>query len=41
MEEGYPEKSLKGDRFFYENPDLDIKKWFNGLGLSLKVGRFF
>jgi|GEM_PF-1648016 len=32
-------QKLKGDRVFYEDPKMDIEKWFNGIGLSLTIGR--
>jgi hypothetical protein len=33
-------QNLKGDIVFYENPKMNIEKWFNGIGLSLKIGRY-
>jgi len=32
-------QNLKGDRVFYEEPKMNISKWFNGFGLSLKIGK--
>jgi hypothetical protein len=34
-------QNLKGDKVFYEDRDMNIPKWFNGVGLSLKIGKFF
>ena len=34
-------QNLKGDKAFYEDRDMNIPKWFNGVGLSLKIGKFF
>jgi hypothetical protein len=33
-------QNLKGDKVFYEDPKMNISKWFNGFGLSLKVGKY-
>jgi hypothetical protein len=33
-------QNLKGDKVFYEDPDMNISKWFNGIGLCLKVGKY-
>jgi hypothetical protein len=32
-------QNLKGDKVFYEAHNMDISKWFNGIGLSLKIGK--
>lgn len=32
-------QNLKGDKVFYENENMNISKWFNGIGLSLKIGK--
>jgi hypothetical protein len=32
-------QNLKGDRVFYEDQKMNITKWFNGIGLSLKIGK--
>lgn len=32
-------QNLKGDKVFYEDPKMNISKWFNGFGVSLKVGK--
>jgi hypothetical protein len=34
-------QNLKGDRVFYEDTEMNIDKWFHGVGLSLTIGRFF
>lgn len=34
-------QNLKGDKVFYENPKMNISKWFNGIGISLKIGKHF
>jgi hypothetical protein len=33
-------QNLKGDKVFYEDPKMNIPKWFNGFGLSLKIGKY-
>lgn len=33
-------QNLKGDKVFYEDPDMNIEKWFHGIGLCLTIGRF-
>jgi hypothetical protein len=33
-------QKLKGDREFFEDPDMNIEKWFDGIGLSVSVGRY-
>lgn len=32
-------QNLKGDKVFYEDRNMNIPKWFNGIGLSLKIGK--
>lgn len=32
-------QNLKGDKVFYEDPNMNSSKWFNGIGLSLKIGK--
>jgi hypothetical protein len=32
-------QNLKGDKVFYEDGNMNISKWFNGIGLSLKIGK--
>lgn len=34
-------QNLKGDKVFYEDKSMNIPKWFNGIGLSLKIGKHF
>jgi hypothetical protein len=34
-------QNMKGDIVFYEDPKMNITKWFNGIGLSLKIGKYF
>ena len=34
-------QKLKGDRVFFEDPEINISKWFSGIGLSLKIGKYF
>lgn len=33
-------QNLKGDKVFYEDPKMNISKWLNGIGLSLKIGKY-
>ena len=33
-------QNLKGDKVFYEDPKMNISKWFSGFGLSLKIGKY-
>jgi hypothetical protein len=33
-------QNLKGDKVFYEGQKMNISKWFNGMGLSLKIGKY-
>jgi hypothetical protein len=33
-------QNLKGDRVFYEDKNMNISKWFNGLGLTFRVGKY-
>lgn len=32
-------QNLKGDRLFYEDKNLNIRKWFHGIGIVLNVGK--
>jgi len=34
-------QNLKGDKVFRENQNMNISKWFNGIGVSLKIGKYF
>lgn len=34
-------QSLKGDKVFYEDKNMNIPKWFHGIGITLKVGKYF
>jgi len=34
-------QTIKGDIVFYEDPKMEISKWFSGIGLSLKLGKYF
>jgi hypothetical protein len=31
---------LKGDRVFYEDRNRNISKWLNGIGLTLRIGKY-
>ena len=33
-------QNLRGDKVFYEDRSMTISKWFNGLGLTLRVGKY-
>jgi hypothetical protein len=33
-------QNLKGDTVFYEDSKMNISKWFNGLGLTLRIGKY-
>jgi hypothetical protein len=33
-------QKLKGDNVFYENRKLNISKWFDGIGLTLRIGKY-
>ena len=33
-------QSLKGDKVFYEDRNMSISKWFNGIGLTLRIGKY-
>jgi hypothetical protein len=33
-------QNLKGDKAFTENRDLNIPKWFNGIGAVIRVGKY-
>jgi len=33
-------QNLKGDRVFYEDKNMNIGKWFNGVGLTLRLGKY-
>jgi hypothetical protein len=33
-------QNLKGDKVFYESKDMNISKWFHGVGLTFKVGKY-
>jgi hypothetical protein len=33
-------QNLKGDVVFYEDTKMNISKWFSGVGLSLKIGKY-
>ena len=30
---------LRGDRVFYEDKEMNISKWFNGAGLTVRIGK--
>lgn len=34
-------QNIKGDIVFYEDPKMNISKWFSGVGLSFKLGKYF
>ena len=33
-------QNLKGDKVFYEERNMNISKWFNGIGLTLRIGKY-
>jgi hypothetical protein len=33
-------QNLKGDKVFYEYKNMNISKWFNGIGLALRIGKY-
>lgn len=33
-------QNLKGDKVFYEDRNMNISKWFNGIGLTLRFGKY-
>ncbi len=33
-------QNLKGDKVFFEDKNMNISKWFNGVGLALRVGKY-
>lgn len=33
-------QNLKGDKVFYEDKDMNISKWFDGIGLMLRFGKY-
>jgi len=33
-------QNLKGDKVFYEDRNMSISKWFNGVGLTLRIGKY-
>lgn len=33
-------QNLKGDKVFYEDRNMSISKWFNGIGLTLRIGKY-
>ena len=33
-------QNLKGDKVFYEDRNMNISKWFNGVGVALRVGKY-
>lgn len=33
-------QNLKGDKVFYEDRNMNISKWFNGIGLTLRIGKY-
>lgn len=33
-------QNLKGDSVFYEDRNMNISKWFNGIGLIIRIGRY-
>lgn len=32
-------QNLKGDKVFYEDRNMNISKWFHGIGLTLRIGK--
>jgi len=34
-------QNLKGDKVFYEDRNMNISKWFYGIGLTLRIGKYF
>jgi hypothetical protein len=34
-------QNLKGDEVFYEKKEMSINKWFQGVGLSIRAGKYF
>ena len=34
-------QNLKGDEVFYEDKSMNFQKWFKGIGLKLRVGKYF
>jgi len=34
-------QNLKGDRVFFEDTKMNISNWFSGIGISLKIGKYF
>ena len=33
-------QNLKGDKVFFEDRNMNISKWFNGFGLTVRVGKY-
>jgi hypothetical protein len=33
-------QNLKGDKIFFEDRKMNIPKWFNGIGATLRIGRY-
>ena len=33
-------QNLKGDKVFYEDREMNILKWFNGIGVTLRIGKY-
>jgi hypothetical protein len=33
-------QNLKGDKVFYERRDMNISKWFNGIGVTFRIGKY-
>jgi len=33
-------QNLKGDIVCFEDPNMNISKWFNGIGLAFKIGKY-
>lgn len=33
-------QNLQGDKVFYEDPKMNVSEWFNGFGVSLKIGKY-
>lgn len=33
-------QNLKGDKVFYEDKNMNIAKWFSGVGLTLRLGKY-
>lgn len=33
-------QNLKGDKVFYEGGNMNISKWFHGIGLTLRIGKY-